>query len=63
MIHKSSHRKCSKKILKDLRNSQENTCVGVLFLIKLEAYNFFKKKTAALVFSSEIYKIFKNEFV
>ena len=39
----SSHRRCAikKVVLKSFANSQVNTCVGVSFLIKLQAYTFF----------------------
>ena len=45
------------------QNSQENTCVRVSFLIKLQAAcNFIKKETLAQVFSREFCKISKNTF-
>ena len=48
-------RRCSLKsvFLKISQNSQENTCVRVSFLIKLQATicNFIKKETVAQVFS------------
>ena len=45
-------------------NSQENTCVRVSFLIKLqaEACNIIKKEALAQVFSCEIFEISKNTF-
>ena len=50
-------RRCSvKKVFLEIsQNSQENTCVIVSFLIKLQAWacNFIKKETLALVFSCE----------
>ena len=50
--------------LKISQNSQENTCVRVPFLVKLqaedEAYNFIKKETLTQVFSCEFWEIFKN---
>ena len=58
-------RKCSVKniFLEISQNSQENTCVRVSFLIKLQAAcNFIKKETLAQVFSREFYKISKNTF-
>ena len=43
--------------------SQENTCVEVYFLIKLQASGcFIKKETPTHVFSCEIWDIFKNTF-
>ena len=42
------------------QNSQENTCVRVSFLKKLQA--FIKKETLAQVFSCEFCKISKNTF-
>ena len=36
--------------LKIYQNSQENTCVGVSFLIKLQAQAFIKKETPTKVF-------------
>ena len=46
------------------QNSQENTCVRVSFLIKLQAetYNFIKKETLAQVFSCKSCEISKNAF-
>ena len=57
-------RRCSVKkvFLEILRNSQENTCARVSFLIKLQACNFIKKETLAQVFSCEFCKISKNAF-
>ena len=51
--------------LKISPNSQENTCNGVSFLIKLqaEACNFIKERTLAQVFSCEFRKNFKNTFL
>ena len=45
-------------------NLQENTCASVSFLIMLQALAcfFIKKVTLAQVLSSEICKIFKNNF-
>ena len=46
------------------RNSQENTCARVSFLIKLpEACNFIKKETLTQVFSYEFCEIFKSTFL
>ena len=52
----SSRQRCSirKVFLKILQNSQENTCIGVSFLIKLQAYG--------LEFSYEFYEICKCNF-
>ena len=40
------------------QNSQENTCAGASFLIKL-----IKKETLAQVFSCEFCEIYKNTFL
>ena len=57
---------CSVKnvFLEISQNSQENTCVRVSFLIKLQAQvcKFIKKEALAQVFSSEFCKISKNTF-
>ena len=48
-----------------LKNSQENPCVRVSFLMRLqksEIRNFNKKETLAQVFSREYCAIFKNTF-
>ena len=59
-------RRCSvKKVLLEIsQNPQENTCVTVSFLIKLqlEVCNFIKKETLAQVFSCEFCEISKNIF-
>ena len=46
------------------QNSQENTCLWVYFLIKLEALacNFIKKEALAQVFPCEFCEICKNTF-
>ena len=49
-------------LLKLSQKSQENTCVGVFFLIKLRACNFSKRETPTQVFPYEFYEIFKNAF-
>ena len=51
-----------KVFLKILQNSQENTCVGVSFLIKPQTCNFIKKETPTRVFSCEFFEIFKNTY-
>ena len=56
---------CKGKVFLEIsQNSQENTCAGVSFLIKLqaEACNFIKKETLAQVFSYEFCEISKNTF-
>ena len=63
----SSHLRSSvrKSILKISQNSQENTCVGVSFLINLHASGlqlYQKKETPTQVFSCEFSEIFKNPF-
>ena len=59
-------RRCSlnKGFLKISQNLQENTCVRVSFLIKLqgEACNFIKKETLVQMFLCEFCKIFKDTF-
>ena len=70
---RSSHQKCfiKKAFFKILENSQENTCVRVSFLIKLQAEicyytcrlrsaTLFKKETMAQVFSCKFCETFKN---
>ena len=49
-----------KVLLKISQNSQENTCVRVSFLMKLQACNFIKKETLAQMFSCEFREITKN---
>ena len=51
-----------KVFLKISQHSQEKTCAGVSFLIKLqpEACNFIKKETLPQVFPCECCEIFKN---
>ena len=53
-----------RKMLKNSKNSHENTCARVSFLIKLEvsACNFIKKETLAQMLSCEFGEIFKNTF-
>ena len=48
-----------KVFLKSLQNSQEKTCVGFSFSIRLQAY-FIKKESPRQVFSCQICEIFKN---
>ena len=45
-VLRSSHPRCSikKLFLKILRHSQEDTCVGIYFLIKFQACNFIKMR-------------------
>ena len=56
--------RCSvkKMFLEISQNSQENTCAGDSFLVKLQACNFIKKETLAQVFSCEFCEISKNTF-
>ena len=51
-------------LLKISQNSQENTCVGLSFLIKLQtlACNFINKEALAQVFSYEFCENLKNTF-
>ena len=53
-----------KVFLEISQNSQENTCLWVYFLIKLEplACNFIKKEALAQVFPCEFCEISKNTF-
>ena len=59
-------RRCfvKKVFLEISQNSQENTCVRVSFLIKLqtEACNFIKKETLTQVISCKFWEISKNTF-
>ena len=56
--------RCSvKKVFLEISQySQENTCVRVSFLIKLQACNFNKKETLAQVFSCKFWEISKSTF-
>ena len=53
-----------KVFLKILQNLQENTCIGVSFLIKLQASSLqlYLKETPTQVFSCEFCEIFNNTF-
>ena len=53
-----------KVFLKISQNSQENICVRVSFLIKLQASvcNFIKKENLAQMFSCKFSEISKNTF-
>ena len=52
-----------KKVFLEIsQNSQENTCVRVSFLIKLQACNFIEKQTLEQVFSCKFCVIPKNTF-
>ena len=66
LVSKAVTWRCSfkKLFLKNSWNSQEYTCAGVSFLIKLqaEACNFIKKETLTRVFSCEFCEIFKDIF-
>ena len=59
-------KRCSVKqvFLEISQNSQENTCVRVSFVIKLQASdcNFIKKEIPTQVFSCEFCKTSKNTF-
>ena len=59
-------RSCSveKVLLKIFKNSQENTCARVSFLIKLQTPgNFIIKEALAQVFSYEFCQIFMKTFL
>ena len=60
-MNRSCRRRCSIKnvLLKILQNSQDNICVGVPFLKKL---NFINEETPTQVFSCEFWEIFMNSF-
>ena len=79
MLHQEAvFRRCSvnKVFLEISQNSEENSCIRVSFLIKLQASacnfikketlasacNFIKKETLAQVFSCEFCEIFKNTY-
>ena len=51
-----------KAFLKISQISQENTCVEVSFLIKLQDYNFIRKETHAQVFPLDISKLLRTPF-
>ena len=55
---------CQKMFLNISQNSQESTCFGVSFLIKLQALacNFIKKETLTPLVTCEFCEIFKNSF-
>ena len=44
------------------KNSQENICARVSFLIKLQALQLYSKETLAQVFSCDFFEISKNIF-
>ena len=58
----SSSCSVKKLLLKLMKNSQENTCVGVSFnkVASLQACNFTKKRLQCRVFYFEFCEIFKN---
>ena len=65
VMHAVAGRCIVKKVLSEIsQNSQENICVRVSFLIKLQTWvlQLFKKETLAQMFSGEFCKIFKNIF-
>ena len=55
---------CKKMFLKISKNSQENTCAWVSFLIKLQSWGLqlYWKETPAQVFPCEFCEIFKTTF-
>ena len=65
---RSSHQICSikKRIFNIFLNSQENTCVGVPFLIKLQAslqaFSFIKKRLQHRFFPVDFAKFLKASF-
>ena len=67
LVSEAGTRWCSvrKLFLEISQNSQENTCVGVSFLMKSyrpEACKFVKKETPTQVLSFEFCEVFKNTF-
>ena len=50
-------------VLKISQNSQENTCVGVSLLIKLQARNDTKKETPTLVNPCGFPKLLRTPFL
>ena len=62
-LNRSSHRRCSikKLFLKISQYSQENTCVGIFFLIKLQPYRpaTLLKETPTQVFPVNISKFLR----
>ena len=64
---RSSHWRCSikKVFLKKIQNSQENTCVGVSFLIKLQAMPaaFLKKRLWYMYFPVNFAKFLRAPFL
>ena len=63
-IFRSSHRRCSikKLFLKISRYSQDDTCVGISFLIKSHACNFIKKGSQHRYIFCEYREIYKNTY-
>ena len=53
----------NKVFLEISQNSQENTCVRVSLLIKLQASNFIKKETLAQVFPVKFAEFLRTPFL
>ena len=67
-IFRGSHRGCflKKVFLKILEKSQENTCVGVSFFIKLQAWGhqlYCKRDSETVVFSVNLAKFLRTPFL
>ena len=66
--YRSSHRRCSikKTFLKISQNSQRSTCIGVPFLIKLQAscpQLYFKKRLRHMYFPVSFVKFLRTPFL
>ena len=66
IISRSNHRRCSVKkvFLKISQNSQENTCVGLAFLLKSQTWGLqlYKYGTPTQMFDFEFGEIFNSLF-
>ena len=67
LLYRSSHQRCSwkKVLLKNFTKFSGKTCVGVYFLIKIQAWGLqlatlFKKETPTKVLFCEFCELFKN---
>ena len=68
IIFRGCHRSCSLKkvFLKILEKSQESTCVGVYFFIKLQAYGlqiYWKRDSDTVVLLLNLAKILRTPFL
>ena len=66
-IFRGSHQSCSLKkvFLKMLQNSQESTCIGVSFFIKLQAWalQIYRKSLRRSCFSVNLGKFLRTHFL